>query len=52
MPSNDLILVSPFSCPQSFLASGSFPMNWLFRSGGQNIGATTSASVLPENIQD
>ena len=52
MPSNHLILVSPFSCPQSFLASGSFPMNWLFRSGGQNIGDTTSASVLPVNIQD
>ena len=52
MPSNHLILVSPFpSCPQSFLASGSFPMNWLFRSGGQNIRAIASASVLPVNIQ-
>ena len=38
-----------FSCPQSFPASGSFPMNQLFASGGQSIGA--SASVLPMNIQ-
>ena len=37
-------------CLQSFPASGSFPMNWLFASCGQNIGA--SASVLPMNIQD
>ena len=37
------------SCPQSFPASGSFPMSWLFASGGQSIGA--SASVLPMNIQ-
>ena len=35
----------------SFLASGSFPMSWLFASGGQSIGASTSASVLPMNIQ-
>ena len=41
-----------FSCPQSFPASGSFPMNWLFISGGQRIGALASASVLPMNIQD
>ena len=42
--------VTPFfSCPQSFPASGSFPMSWLFPSGGQSIGA--SASVLPMNIQ-
>ena len=40
------------SCPQSFPASGSFPMSWLFTSGGQIIGASalTSASVLPMNI--
>ena len=37
------------SCPQSFPASGSFPMNWLFSSGGQRIGA--SAPVLPVNIK-
>ena len=36
---------------QSFPASGCFPMNWLFASGGQNIGASASASVLPMNIQ-
>ena len=39
-----------FSCPQSFPASGSFPMSQLFSSGGQSIGA--SASVLPMNLQD
>jgi len=39
------------SCPQSSLASGSFPMNRLFTSGGQSIGASASASVLPINIQ-
>ena len=42
--------VVPFSYPESFSASGSFPMSRLFPSGGQNIGA--SASVLPINIQD
>ena len=42
--------VAPFSCLQSFSASGSFPMNQLFESGGQSIA--TSASVLPMNIQD
>ena len=36
---------------QSFPASGSFPMNWLFTSGDQNTGASSSASVLPMNIQ-
>jgi len=45
--------VFPFSsCFQSFPASGSFPMSWLFASGVQNIGASTSASVLPVNIQN
>ena len=53
MPSNHLTLVVPFSsCPQSFLASGSFPMSQFFTSGGQSIGASASASVLPMNIQD
>ena len=43
---------APFSsCPQSFLASGAFPMSWLFSSGGQSIGASASASVLLMNIQ-
>ena len=42
--------VVPFSsCHQSFPASGSFPVNWLFASGGQRIRA--SASVLSVNIQ-
>ena len=42
--------VVPFSfCPQSFPASGSFPVSWLFTSGGQSTGA--SASVLPMNNQ-
>ena len=45
-------LLPPFSsCPQSFPASGSFPLNQLFTSGGQRIGASASASVLPMNIQ-
>ena len=44
--------VTPFySCPQSFPASVSFPVSWLFASGGQNIGASTSTSVLLMNIQ-
>ena len=44
--------VTPFSsCPQSFQASGSFPMSWLFTSGGQSSGASASTSVLPMNIQ-
>ena len=44
--------VVPFSsCPQSFPASGSFLMSRLFASGGQSIGASTSVSVLPMNIQ-
>ena len=44
---------TPFSsCPQSFLASGFFPMSWLFTSGGQSIVYSASASpVLPMNIQ-
>ena len=45
--------VIPFSlCPQSFPASGSFPMSQFFTSGGQRIGVSASASVLPMNIQD
>ena len=38
-------------CPQSFPASGSFLMSQLFASGGQSIGTSVSASVLPINIQ-
>ena len=45
--------VLPFSsCLQSFPASGSFQMSQLFASGGQSIGVSASASVLPMNIQD
>ena len=45
--------VVPFSsCPQSFPASGSFPMSQFFASGDQSIGASASASVLPMNVQD
>ena len=44
--------VTPFSsCPQSFPIARSFPMSWLFTSGGQSTGASASASVLPMNIQ-
>ena len=44
--------VAPFSfCPQSFPASESFPMSWLFASDGQSIGVSASASVLLMNIQ-
>ena len=39
------------SCPQSFPASGSFPMSLLFASGGQCTGGSASTSVLPMNIQ-
>ena len=39
------------SCPQSSPASGSFPIKWLFTSGGQSIRASVSASVLLKNIQ-
>ena len=45
--------VVPFSSHlQSFPASGSFPMSQFFSSGGQSIGASATASVLPMNIQD
>ena len=45
--------VVPFSsCPQYFPASGSFLISRRFTSGGQSIGASASASVLPMNIQD
>ena len=44
--------VIPFSsCPQSFLASGSFPMSQLFASGGQSTGVSALASFLPKNTQ-
>ena len=40
------------SCLQSFPASGSFLMSQFFTSGGQSIGASASASILPMSIQD
>ena len=45
-------VISFFSCPQSFPASGSFPVSQLFASGGQSIGVSASTSVLPTNTQD
>ena len=45
--------VDPFSSrPQSFPASGTFPMSQLFTSGGQSTGVSASASVLPMSTQD
>ena len=45
--------VVPFSsCPQSLPASESFPMSQLFPWGGQSIGVSALASVLPKNTQD
>ena len=45
--------VIPFSsCPQSLPASGPFPVSQLFAWGGQSIGVSASASVLPMNTQD
>ena len=45
--------VIPFSSsPQSFPASGYFPMSWHLASGGQSIGASALASFLPKNTQD
>ena len=45
--------IIPFSsCPQSFPASGSFPVSQLFASGGQSIVVSASTSVLPMNTQD
>ena len=45
-------VVPSSSCLQSFPALGSFPMSQFFASGGQSIGVSASASVLPVNIQD
>ena len=43
---------APFSfCLQSSPESGSFPMSWLFATGGQSFGASDLALVLPMNIQ-
>ena len=48
-PANSVALFS--FCPQSFPPSGSFPMSQLFAAGGQNTGASASASLLPMSIQ-
>ena len=48
--SSSVVLFS--SWPQSFPASGSFPMSHFFASGGQSIGVSALASVLPMNTQD
>ena len=40
-----------FFCPQSFPASRTFPMSWLFASSDQNTGASASASVLPMSVR-
>ena len=51
VPSSHLTPVARFSgCPQSFPASGSFPGCRLFASGGQSVGASASASIVPVNI--
>ena len=53
MPSSHLILCRPLLLlPSIFPASGSFQMSQLFASGGQSIGVSASATVLPMNIQD
>ena len=53
MPSSHLILCRPLPLlPPIFATSGFFPMSQLFTSGGQSIGASASASVLPINIRD
>ena len=49
IPSNHLILCHPL---QTYPASGSFVISQFFASGGQSIGASASASVLPMNIQN
>ena len=43
--------ITLFSCPQSFPASGSFPMSQFFTAGAQSTGTSASASVLLMNIQ-
>ena len=50
-PTNSSSIASFSSCPQSFPASGIFPLSQFFISGGQSIGVSASASVLPMNNQ-
>ena len=51
-PAMSSFVVPFFFCPQSLPASESFPMSQLFAWGGQSIGVSASASVLPKNTQD
>ena len=51
-PTISSLVISFSSYLQSFPASGSFPMSQCFASGGQSIGISATASVLPMNIQD
>ena len=51
-PINSASVIPFSSCLQSFPGSGSFPMSQFLASGGQNIGVSALASVLPMNIQD
>ena len=51
-PALSFSVIPFYSRPQSFPASGSFPLSQLFASGGQSVGVSASASVLPMNIQD
>ena len=51
-PTSSFSVIYFSSCPQSFPASGSFPMSQFFASGGQSIGVSVSTSVLPMNTQD
>ena len=50
-PTMSSSVIPSSSCLQSFPASGSFPVSQLFASGGQSIGVSASASVLPVNIE-
>ena len=53
MPSNHLILCRPLLLlPSIFPSIRVFPMSWLFAIGGQSIGTSASASVLPMNTHD
>ena len=51
MPPKHSSSATPFFCLQSFPASGSFPMSYLFTSSSQRTGASATASVLPKDIQ-
>ena len=51
-PTNSSSIIPFSSCPQSFPASGSFPMSQFFAFGGQSIRVSASTSVLPMNTQE